>query len=329
VPEQRAAGFIVYRRRKGRIEYLTLRATKHWEWGPPKGHLDPRESDLDAAWRETKEECGLGADDLERNRWFEQRVRYRVKKGDKTVVYYLAERTGGAVELSHEHDKVRWDGLDKTVELLPWQDMADVYRAAAVFLKDPALRHGLNPRKACALLEESCGASAKVVAHTAIVAEMARSIAEEWGDVDAEFVETCAWLHDIGRSVDHGPRHPLEGFLLLDKLGFGGYAPACLSHYTKGRSRKKMPGEPEVLDAMWRCCDLESFPADERIVALADFMAVRDTKGTIKQRHADLARRYGESEFLDGSRAAAKGIRREFEERTGLILYEVAGIPGY
>ena len=92
--EFRAAGFIVYRRRESGIQYLTLRATKHGEWGPPKGHADPGESDLEAAWRETEEESNLGADDLERNPWFEERIDYRVKKGDKTVVFYLAQRTG-------------------------------------------------------------------------------------------------------------------------------------------------------------------------------------------------------------------------------------------
>jgi len=333
VREIRAAGFIVYRRRKGGIQYLTLRATKHGEWGPPKGHTDPGESDLKAAWRETEEESGLGSDDLVRNRWFEERIRYRLKKGRKTVAFFLAERTNGKIALSSEHDDANWDGLEPTLDLLPHEGVRDVLRSAAAFLKDPALRHGLDPRGACELLEEHCGANAKVVAHTAIVAEMARAIAKAWADVDsqvdANYVETCAWLHDIGRSVDHGPRHPLEGFLLLDELGHAGYAPTCLSHYTKGRSRKEMTGESDILDAMWSCCDLETFEPEERIVALADFLAVRDTKGTIKQRHADLVKRYGPSEFLDGSRAAAKRIRREFEERTGLHLYEVAGIPGY
>lgn len=325
----RAAGIVVYRHRKDEIQYLMLRATKHGEWGPPKGHNDDGESDLDAAWRETEEECGLGRDKLALSPWFEESIHYPVRKGDKTVVFYLAERTSGRIELSKEHDDACWGGLHESLDLLVHEGVRDVVRAAAGFLKDPALRSGLDPRGACALLEEQCGADAKVVRHTAIVADMAHSIAKAWGDVDAEFVETCAWLHDIGRSVDHGPRHPLEGFLILEELGFIGYAPTCISHYTKGRARDAITGEPEVLDAMWTCCDLSTFPAEERIVALADFLAVRDTKGTIKARYNDLVERYGSSEFLDGSRAAAKAIRREFEERTGLRLYEVVGIPGY
>jgi hypothetical protein len=36
--------------------------------------------------------------------------------------------------------------------------------------------------------------------------------------------------------------------------------------------------------------------------------------------------RYGASGFLDRGRAIALGLKREFEQRTGRDLYEVAGI---
>ena len=42
-----------------------------------------------------------------------------------------------------------------------------------------------------------------------------------------------------------------------------------------------------------------------------------DRRGTFEERHDDLARRYGESEFFDLTHAAARRIRAEFEARTG------------
>ena len=98
-------------------------------------------------------------------------------------------------------------------------------------------------------------------------------------------------------------------------------APTCVSHYAKGRTFEELPEKK-----LWRTCDLSTFEPHERIIALADFMAVRDKLGTIKQRHADLVKRYGESRFLDRNLEIAKGLKREFEERTGKKLYRVAGV---
>ena len=44
---KRAAGFVIFRRMAGQIEYLLLKASygnKHWT--PPKGHVDPGEDDF-------------------------------------------------------------------------------------------------------------------------------------------------------------------------------------------------------------------------------------------------------------------------------------------
>jgi putative nucleotidyltransferase with HDIG domain len=321
VPDIRAAGFIVFRRHSEGIQYLTLRARKSDEWGPPKGHHERDESDLEAAWRETEEETGLGPDQLVPSRWFERRIDYRVKRGDKTVYYGLAEWMDGDVELSKEHTDYRWKKLDKTLAGLDHKNLRGVFEEAACFLKDPALRGGLDDTDAKSLLREYLKKGDPVLAHSALVAEMARAMAEAWDDdVDPVFVEACAWLHDIGRCVDHA-RHPLEGYRLLAELGCPGYAPTCISHYSKGRSYEELPEKK-----LWRSCDLSTFEPHERIVALADFMAVRESKGTIKQRHADLAKRYGPSPFVDRSLEIARGLKREFEERTGKKLYKVARV---
>ncbi len=313
--EIRAAGFVVYRRRESGIEYLFLRATKHGEWGPPKGHVDPGEDDLAAAWRETEEECGLGRDDLVRNPWFERTLYYKVKRGPKRVTYWAAECTGGEVRLSDEHDDAGWGDLKFVSSNINHPDLGALYSELAVFLKDPALRGSLDPAGAHGLLEVLCDPDTSVVAHTALVARMARELAEGWDGIDADFVEACAWVHDIGRAVDHA-RHPLEGFRLMIKLGHPAYAPICISHFTKGRPRESFPADDAYADALWRSCDLTTLTPEERIIALADFMAVGDTRGTIEQRHADLTARYGASPFIDESLAIARQLRDEIELRS-------------
>ncbi|MEM8884469.1 MAG: NUDIX domain-containing protein [Planctomycetota bacterium] len=316
--EIRAGGFIVFRRRADEIQYLTLRTRKTDEWGPPKGHNDPGESDLDAAWRETEEESGLARKQLRRHDWFERRLNYPVKRGDKTVWYGLAERREGKVRLSKEHTDFRWQNILETCARIPHANLRHLYIDAATFLKDRHLRTEVDTER---LFRERFPSQAPVIDHTAMVVDMAWSIGESWPGVDPDFAARCAWVHDIGRSVEHGPRHLIEGFRIMTELGHPAFAPTCISHFVKGRSFEEI-GDREL----WSACDLSSFEPHERVVALADYMALRESKGTLEQRHADLIARYGASDLLDGGYRAAHALKEEFERVSGRDLYDVAGV---
>ena len=54
-----AAGVLCFTNDGNRNHYLVLRSAKHGEWGPPKGHADKGETDVETALRETFEEVGL------------------------------------------------------------------------------------------------------------------------------------------------------------------------------------------------------------------------------------------------------------------------------
>jgi hypothetical protein len=130
-------------------------------------------------------------------------------------------------------------------------------------------------------------------------------------------------VHDVGRAVSNDTRHTIEGFRLLVDAGHAGYAPPCLSHYTKGRPHDECG---DLADEMWRLCDLETFSVEEQLVALADFMAAGPRRVRLEERHRDLVARYGASRFLDHSLECARGILDEFEERTGQRVYDLAGV---
>jgi putative nucleotidyltransferase with HDIG domain len=319
-----AAGLVLFRRGDGPHLYLTLRNARHGDVGLPKGHLDPGEAVLEGALRETEEETGIRP--LPPNRWFRRELTYPVAKGVKRVTYLAAESPSEEVTLSREHDAYAWEDLDGTLALLRHENLRAVVRDAATFLKDPILRRGLAPAAAKALLVARVGAEARVVAHTREVSSIARAIGGARGDVDADYVEAAAWLHDIGRAVAHDERHPLEGFRIVVKAGHPGYAPPCLSHYTKGAA----PEDARLGDLareMREACDLETFHGPERVIALADALAAGPRRVTLEERYEDLARRYGPSPFLDRNLAICRGLKEEFEEMAGRDLYEVAGIP--
>lgn len=315
---------MLYRLKAGRAEYLTLTSRRHGDVGLPKGHRDPGDADdLATALRETAEETGIGPESLAVQADFSRTTHYPVEGRRKEVVYLLARHTepDAGIDLSEEHREARWLDLDATLAALRHDNLRYVVRAAATYLKDPILRRGLDPAGARALLESKLGENAPVVAHAAQVAGMARALAEAWRGLDETYVEAAAWLHDIGRAVSHDSRHATEGFALLVAEGHPGYAPPCVSHFLKGQRPEDLGFRATLARALRECCDLESFPVVERLVALADAMAAGPRRVPIDERFDDLDRRYGESEFLTRNRAASHRLKAEFETHTGLDLY--------
>jgi len=76
--------------------------------------LDPGETDLDAAYRETKEEAGINRDSLTLLD-FTRSLEYGVRGRPKTVIYWLAESSTEEVVLSEESQAYRWADWKKHV----------------------------------------------------------------------------------------------------------------------------------------------------------------------------------------------------------------------
>ncbi|XP_036593381.1 bis(5'-nucleosyl)-tetraphosphatase [asymmetrical] isoform X1 [Trichosurus vulpecula] len=139
----RACGFIIFRRPhvpkvdNKAIEFLLLQTsygTNHWT--PPKGHVDPGESDLETAFRETQEEAGLDASQLNVIEGFKSELNYVVNSKPKTVIYWLAEVKDYNVEirLCGEHQAYRWLNLEEACKLAQFKDMATSLREGHQFL---------------------------------------------------------------------------------------------------------------------------------------------------------------------------------------------------
>lgn len=133
----KAAGAICFLRDGKKILFLLLRSAKHGEWGPPKGHAESGETEVETATRELYEEAGLRrATFLPK---FREQIGYRVeKKGkvqSKEVVFFLCEIESDAVRLSHEHTEAHMATLDEIEVLLPHEDLKEVFRKAASHIK--------------------------------------------------------------------------------------------------------------------------------------------------------------------------------------------------
>ncbi len=123
-----SAGFIVFRRTSEGLKFLLL-YHGHNYWNFPKGKIESEEKSLEAAFRETKEEAGLGKNDLRMVKNFKvyQKFSFR-RRADrpgsprptkeqskeepqnifKIVIFYLAETRNPNVKVSFEHQGYAW-----------------------------------------------------------------------------------------------------------------------------------------------------------------------------------------------------------------------------
>lgn len=118
---KRAAGAVIFRRTERGVRLLVLRAFRNWDFA--KGLLEPGESELDCAKRESAEETGLADLEFPFGDAHQDTVPYA---GGKVARYFLAETEKAAIELpvspelGHpEHHEWRWASFEEAEELLP------------------------------------------------------------------------------------------------------------------------------------------------------------------------------------------------------------------
>lgn len=113
-----AAGGVVWRTSlMSRQEVLVIHRPHHDDWSLPKGKRERRESALECALREVREETGLrcvaGAELPE--------VRYQDRRGRQRLVRYWAMQVvRGDFRANNEVDAIRWVEIDQAGGLLTY-----------------------------------------------------------------------------------------------------------------------------------------------------------------------------------------------------------------
>ncbi len=120
--------------------------------------------------------------------------------------------------------------------------------------------------KALLFLKELCAGD--IVNHSLSVSKKAREIADKikanGHDIDPDFVETGAILHDIGRSRSHGIDHGIKGSEILRNSEFSEFARICEVHLGAGIDKEEAAsvGLPEK--------DYIPETLEEKVIAHAD-----------------------------------------------------------
>ncbi len=131
---EHSAGLIPFRERDGRREYLLMRDRKYWSF--PKGHLEPGETELDAAGREAREEMGLSAAEVVPG--FRRELRYPLPEGgaEKLAVYFPARCPEDVNLAPAEAVEVRWASLAEALPLLGFDETRQMLTDADAFLDE-------------------------------------------------------------------------------------------------------------------------------------------------------------------------------------------------
>ncbi len=132
--DERAAGAVVVRTDET-MEWQCVLVCQHdGDWGLPKGHVEPGESDRHAATREVKEEAGLS---VELDPDFHMTIHYIKPNGrSKEVVYFLARSASGdLVPQPEEIVEIGWFSFDEAVQKVRYPAVRDVLRTVYPLLK--------------------------------------------------------------------------------------------------------------------------------------------------------------------------------------------------
>ena len=121
-----SCGAVLFTKRNGAIEYVLI-MEPNGSYGFPKGHRRSKETDVDCALREIKEETGIDAEILP---GFKRTIKYKVfNKSIKEVTYFLAtydEDEQSLNPLDNHILQARTYPIDGAKDLLKFQQLKDI-----------------------------------------------------------------------------------------------------------------------------------------------------------------------------------------------------------
>lgn len=143
IDQEFSSGGVIYRKESDGFKFLIIYSKRNRSWGLPKGHIEPGETEIEAAEREIKEETGI--DDLDFMTGFREEDVYEPvsnrgssmgQKIEKHSVYFLAITKTDKIKVdADEIGDYRWSAIQEAESLLSFDSLKKIIRKAYEYLK--------------------------------------------------------------------------------------------------------------------------------------------------------------------------------------------------
>lgn len=131
---EKSCGAVVVKKDNGEIKFLLIKQHDEY-WHFPKGHVEDKETEIDTAIREIKEETNI---DVEIDSDFRRVISYSPKKGVmKDVVFFIGKAISFDLKIDpKELLDAKWVNPDEVKDYLIYQDTIWVFEEAVNYLRE-------------------------------------------------------------------------------------------------------------------------------------------------------------------------------------------------
>lgn len=131
----KSCGFVTYKRIENVNHYLIIKSL-NGDVGFPKGHMEPRESELETAIRELKEETGV---DVKVIQGFRRQIEYELRRVPDTIkqsVYFLGECTSDKIICQEEEvAEAGFIPYEDALKILTFEETKSILKDAEAIIK--------------------------------------------------------------------------------------------------------------------------------------------------------------------------------------------------
>ena len=159
------------------------------------------------------------------------------------------------------------------------------------------------------------------------VAEAAKRIAKASG-LDENKAYIMGLLYDIGRIKGNtGVRHTLDGYNFLKEKGYEDFARVCITHAFVTQDVTNTIGEYDVTndeyDFLRQYLENIKYNEYDKLIQLADSMAMPDRLVLLETRLIDVCLRYGMNDNMLETVKGIFKIQDEIEQKLGYSIYKL------
>lgn len=130
----KSCGFVAFRQMNGENQYLVIKSI-NGDVGFPKGHVEPKESEIETAIRELKEETGV---EVKVVHGFRRQIEYKLSMVPNVIkqsVYFLGECISDKITCQEEEvTEAIFLTYPEAIKLLTFEETRDILRDAEIFI---------------------------------------------------------------------------------------------------------------------------------------------------------------------------------------------------